>query len=151
MRPHSKRFSFSSARGDTAVLLVFLMLMVLVLGATALMVLSVTNLRGAGNIVESSQALYAADTGVERGLSDYWWSNPLLPVCAREDNVPVGNAAVYNITVQADDGSCPTLPDLQGGARALCVEAIGKARDGLVRRRVTNDANPTDTLNPCGR
>lgn len=151
MRPHSKRFSFSSARGDTAVLLVFLMLMVLVLGATALTVLSVVNLRGARNIAESSQALYAADTGVERGLSDYWWSNPLFPVCTREDDVPVGNTAAYTITVRADDGSCPTLPNLQDGARALCVEAIGKVRGGLVRRRVTNDANPTGILNPCGR
>ncbi|TSC64569.1 MAG: hypothetical protein G01um1014106_66 [Parcubacteria group bacterium Gr01-1014_106] len=155
MHPHSKREQrithTSSSRGDTSILLISLLLIVLVLGATALTVLSIVNLRGAGNVAESSQALYAADTGVERGLSLYWWSNPLSPTCTQEDNVPVGDAATYQLTVRSDTDSCPTLLDLQGGVRALCVEAIGKVRDGEVRRRVTNDTNPTGLLNPCGR
>lgn len=140
---------FRSSRGDTSVLLVFLILAALLLVAMALVVLSIGNLRGAGNIAVSSQALYAADVGIERGLNDYRWSNPTSTTCTRtSDDVPVGSAR-YELIVRAHDSptGCPTFAEFQDGRKALCVEAIGKARGGAVRRRVTND---TDSFR-CGR
>ncbi|TSC72849.1 MAG: hypothetical protein G01um101438_248 [Parcubacteria group bacterium Gr01-1014_38] len=151
MPPHSKRKFLHPVRGDTSVILMFLILSVLLLGATALTVLSVGNLRSAGNIVVSSQALYAADTGIERGMTDYRWSDPNAPMCTAVDNAAVGTAA-YQLVVQADNGSCPRVGDLQTGARALCIEAVGKVRGGTVRRRVTSDSfDPTRLTNPCRR
>ena len=151
MPPHSERKFLHAVRGDISVLLVFFVLSVLLLGAMALTVLSVGNLRSTGNVVVSSQALYAADTGIERGMADYRWSSPNTPTCTRVDNVAVGTAA-YQLVVQADNGSCPRVSDLQTGTRALCIEATGKARGGTVRRRVTSDSfDLTRRPNPCGR
>ena len=142
MRPSFRKVHFlRSSRGDTSVLLVFLILTALLLGATALVVLSIGNLRGAGNIAASSQALYNADSAIERGLSAYRWSNPNSPTCLNEENT-FDRLRVHSDLNRTD---CP-LPSQLGdppGGRALCVEAIGKARGGLVRRRVTNDSDST--------
>ncbi|MDP3685348.1 MAG: hypothetical protein Q8R32_00785 [bacterium] len=139
-------------------LLVFLILTALLLGATALVVLSIGNLRGVGNIAVSSQALYAADTGIERGIDDYRWNDPRTPErgCTTQPNVPVGGSAAYDLTVVGVDpgrppGGCPTFQELSEGRRALCVQAIGKTRGGSVRRRVTNDTVPPGANNPCER
>lgn len=151
MHPRSRPWFLASSRGDSSILLVFLVLSVLLLGAMALTVLSIGSLRSAGNISASSQALYAADTGIERGVADYRWSDPNAPTCTTIDNVAVGSA-VYRLVIQADDGSCPKPVDLENGTRALCVEAVGTLRGGSIRRRATSDSfDPTRFTNPCNR
>lgn len=149
MRRSNKFLVLQSSRGDTSVLLTFLILAALLLGATALTVLSIGNLRGAGNIAASSQALYAADVGVERGLNDFRWTrepegDPRLR-CSNLDNEVIQPGTSYQLFVHSDEGrsGCPRFSELQGNPpqRALCIEAIGKTRGGAVRRRVANDTD----------
>lgn len=146
----------NAIRGDVSILLVFLILAVLITGAMALAVLAVSNLRGVGNIVASSQAFYAVDTGIERGLHDYYWDTDPAPgpTCTKPPvDQPVAGSDTrelrYELTVDGrkdvdsngtqDVVECVTVEEVVAGTAALCVEAIGKARDGLVRRRVTSD------------
>lgn len=140
----------NAIRGDVSILLVFLILAVLITGAMALAVLAVSNLRGVGNIVASSQAFYAVDTGIERGLHDYYWDTDPAPgpTCTKLRDQPVAGSDIrelrYLLTVDGRDGvqdvvECVTVEEVVAGTAALCVEAIGEARDGFVRRRVTSD------------
>lgn len=136
------------ARGDASLLSVFLILAVIIVGAMTLAVLVVGNLRGVRDIGASSQAFYAVDTGIERGIYDYYWdvNGPGDPTTCTV--TPPGDVSVadqpdvrYQLIVSGgplSDG-CPTVQQLVDGSRVLCMEAIGKVRGGLVRRRVTND------------
>lgn len=156
----------NSSRGDTSILLVFLTLSVLVLGATVISVVAVGNLRGARDVVASTQAFHAVDTGIERGLYDYHWDTngetvPDTETCTvppLADQPVAGQTDVtYDLTVEGRDAggnatACPTIQEVQDGTKALCMEATGKTRGGAVRRRVTNDSYDTSKLtNPCGR
>jgi len=120
--------------------------LIVVLGAVTLTTLSTAALRRAGDIVASSQALYAADTGVERGLHDYLWSDPLRPACTKVTNEALPGGSLYALVVQSDRGTCPTLTELQSGVRALCLEVKGAVRGGTVQRRVTNEVRLAGAL-----
>lgn len=139
-------------RGDASLLIIFLTLAAVLLGATSLTLLALGNLGRARDIVASSQALYAADTGVERGLYDYFWSTPQAPTCTAGDTVlPTTPAVAYRLAVRADDGSCPSLLAVQTGTRALCIESRGIARNGAVQRRVASDTVASGTALACPR
>lgn len=163
-------------RGDISILLTFLTLIVLLLGATTVVVLTIGNLRGSRDVSTSAAAFTAADTGVEYALHVYNW-DALSPTDAAPSclgtltDQAVGDLPTdqlrYDLTVDArkedgstepkacDDGDVHSNQDpfasrLANGTVALCIEARGEARGGVVQRRVTNDIfgddNPT-----CGR
>lgn len=60
-------------RGDVPLLLVFVTLALLLLGAVGISVIAIGNIRGAGDIATSAAALYGADTAVERAQHVYAW------------------------------------------------------------------------------
>lgn len=60
--------------GATSILFVFLLLTIILLGAIVISVLVIANLRGTRDIVVSTQALYAADTGIELGRTHAEWA-----------------------------------------------------------------------------
>lgn len=138
----------TSNRGDVSILVMLITLLVVVLGAVTLTVLSVSALVRSGDIVGSAQALYAADTGIERGLHDYGWSDPLRPTCTRTTAEALPGGSTYALVVQSDSGTCPTLKEIQEGRRALCLEAKGSVRGGVVQRRVTNDVSTSGLTCP---
>ena len=155
--------------GDVAILFAFLTLLVLLLGSTVVAMLSVRNLRSSSQAAGSTEALYAADTAVEAGLTHYLWG---VDADLDGNNCTVRSAAsvagaasgvFYHLVVSGDpvrsplpdppagdedDGNnasgnpnCPDQNDLRSGSRALCVTAIGASRSGTVRRRIFNDTN----------
>lgn len=147
-------------RGDVAILFAFLMLLVLLLGATVVATLSVRNLRSSSLAAGSTEALYAADTAVEAGLTHYFWGvdadrDGNFCTVRSKAGVAGTTGVFYHLVVSGDpvrpfldapkgdedDGNCPDQNDLRSGSRALCVTAVGASRNDGVRRRVHNDTN----------
>lgn len=137
--------------GDVSVLLLVTTLLIVVLGSVALVTVSTTALSRSGDVVVSAQALYAADTGLERGLHDYAWSDPLKPICSRLLDEPLPGGATYALVVQSDLKTCPSLQELQKGLSVLCFDATGSARGGVVQRRVSNDLRASGSSATCPR
>lgn len=143
----------ADAHGDTAILTVFFLSITIIVGALSFLSVVTGALSRTRDITDTSQALYAADTAIERGLADYRWST--TPTCT---TVPASNAgrlpgtsAVYTLVVKADgDNPCPTAADIQSGRRALCVGARGSSRGGAIQRRVTSDIDLGGGPNRCG-
>jgi hypothetical protein len=141
-------------RGDAAILYTFFTLMIVISSALVIGTLVTTTIQRSRDISVTTQAFYAADTGVERGYFAYAWDangagDP--PTCIGLTDVPVpgGVNLRYDVTVSGDPwptGSCPTLADLAAG-RALCVTAVGEAKNGTVQRKIESD---TDAVT-CGR
>lgn len=162
-RNHAPSASPGSEAGETSIVLTFVILAMLTLGGVVLAVLALGGLRGARDIRASTEALYAADTAIEMGLTHFVWSVPYdgddTNFCTMQADVPiVGRPGVsFDIIVTGDpapvilepdrtedDGTkCPTTEaEVRDGTRELCITAIGKARDGAVRRKIQYDTDP---------
>ncbi len=165
-----------SERGDISIVLTFIVLTVLTLSGMVLAVLAIRNIRGSQDIQASSDALYAADTALEAGLTHYHWSVPYdageVPpnICTVASNVviPGQPGVTYDIVVTGDpapvvtepngseddgtDGAgrerCPTQDEVRNRTRALCITAIGEARGGSVRRRIQYDTDASSCRPP---
>lgn len=150
MHPHTsspRRSSTRWVRGDVSLLYSFLIIAVLLLGATTAAMLVSTTIKSARDTADSSQVFYAADSGIERGFFNYTWD--VNGVGAPETcttgtfNMADAPSVSYQLSVSGNpwpSGSCPTLAQIESG-RALCVSAIGRARGGLLQRRVRSDTN----------
>ncbi len=146
-------------RGDTAVIFIFLLLITMVLTTMAIAALTVAGVRGARDISASSQALYSAASGIEYAQLHYNWDtdhlgefpdNQSTVTCKNDVVVPIvpGESEVRVFTNDGA-GGCPTVPEVAGGAKPLCMDAQGSLRLGGVRRRVINDILPAGTS--CSR
>lgn len=133
--------------GDVTIFTVLLLSLAIIVGALSLLSAAVGNLSRTKDLFDTSQALYAADTGIERALADYRWSDPLTSVCANVTETLPGTTAQYSLIVKAGGASgtippsCPDPADIKIGTWALCVEARGLARGGTIQRRVSSDTD----------
>lgn len=142
-------------RGDVTVLLTFLVLSLLMLGATVVATLVIVTRQRTQDVRSTAQAFYAAEVGVERAYATYYWSVSGLedppdlstpPGCGDPTNQSVPDIpATYDIVVFGSDGplSCPTHLETYSGAKALCVRTVGKAKGGTILRRIVSDQDPT--------
>lgn len=158
-----RSFSPRSEAGETSIVLTFVILTILTLGGVVLAVLALGGLRVARDIRASTEALYAADTAIEMGLTHFVWSVPYDAgesspnFCTVQASVPIAGQPGVSLNVivtgdpapealepngTEDDANCPTQAEVQEGTRALCITAIGKARDGAVRRKIQYDTDP---------
>lgn len=167
------------SRGATSIFFVFLVIAVITVGAMVIAFLSVANLRGARDVVATTQALYAADTGIELGRTHAEWDVDLDGdgnLCTILNDAPVsgitGTVArltdtAFDLVVTGDprpqdpfpepndtlDDNCPKADELTASSptRALCMTAIGHVRSGLVRRRIDSDTDPARCIGDGGQ
>jgi hypothetical protein len=129
-------------RGEASIVFTFVVLIIVLMGAFTISVISISTIKGAKSGENSALALYAADTGMERGMFEYWWSKDDLSGCNSYDDVPTIGLATYSMTVDDSGqggGGCPHVIDITSGADStsqLCIEGIGKS--GGTERKLTS-------------
>lgn len=138
-------------RGDVSIYVTLMMLMILLVSAMAVGNMALSNLRNTNNIENSSMAFYAADTGNEKALSAYFWSEDGDRKCASsEGKVDLDTSLVngpkmqYKVTGADHSTDCPDGTAVGGDSpsASLCVYAKGYAGPGeKVVRNVTNSIN----------
>lgn len=127
------------SRGDMSVIFTLLILLLIIMGTMVIGTVAVMSLQRVRDVTVTAQALYAADTGIERAYANYIWDtdpNP-GPTC------PNGNYTVFSppvaeyiLQMNGQNVPCPTLDEINAGD-TLCVSAVGKV--GMVRRKIESD------------
>jgi uncharacterized protein (UPF0333 family) len=128
-------------RGEASIIFTFVILMIVMMSAFTISVISVSTMKGARSGENSALALYAADTGMERGMFEYWWSKDDGTGC-NSNNATETTISPTKYSLFIDNGvagGCPLVSDINSDTSVhpqLCIEAIGTS--GTTERKLTS-------------
>jgi len=146
----NKHIKADTNKGEASIIFTFIILMIVMMGAFTISVISISTIKGSKIGENSALALYAADTGLEKGISDFWWGNGS---CSSNNTsgTTIGSGTTYSLTIdnRGDGnttlGTCPTITQLNdtGATSKLCIEAIGKS--GGTERKLSSESGKSAT------
>ncbi len=133
------------SRGDISIIFTLLILLVILMGAMVIVSVVSVSLQRVRDVAITAQALYAADTGIERAYASYAWDTDQEnagPTCLNVSGavIPGAAGAEYRLDVKGAIALCPTLEEVNTGGDALCVTATGRV--GAIQRKIQSDTKP---------
>lgn len=135
-------------RGEASIVFTFVVLMIVLMGAFTISTISISTIKGSKTGESSALALYAADTGIERGTFEYWWAKGDMTSACVSNNTPtqvtISPTASYSYYQVVDNfgngtGGCPLVTEISSGTTStsqLCIEAIGES--GGTKRKLSS-------------
>lgn len=146
-----KRNKNSSIRGDISILFVFIILIIVLMGSLIMSVTSIGTLKSGKEAENSVQALYTADTGLERGMFDYNWGENGLEKCTNTaSDIILPGGSSYKLTVnRGEDDLCPTYNEVANKEKAFCINAYAKNKGTNRRLRSAKEGYDGSTVLTC--